>query len=162
MPRIALLAVAVVAALTSALVACRADGEPVNGFTGNRILVRIRTDAGVVELMNLEVARTAEARALGLMGRTELSEGGGMVFLFDQPTTGSFWMKDTLIPLSIAFWEEDGRITDILDMRPCPSDPCPFYGASGPYVGAIEMNRGAFDRLGVDVGDIVEFQLLGE
>lgn len=157
-----MLAVAVVAALTAALVACRADPEPVHGFAGNPILVRIQTDGGVVELMNLEVARTPEARAMGLMDRTELGEGGGMVFLFDDPTTGAFWMKDTLIPLSIAFWEEDGDITDILDMRPCRSDPCPLYRASGPFVGAIEMNRGAFDRLGVEVGDTIEYRLLTE
>lgn len=157
-----MLAVAVVAALTGTLVACRADPEPVHGFAGNRILVRIHTDGGVVELTSLEVARTPEARAMGLMGRTELEEGGGMVFLFDEPTTGAFWMMDTLIPLSIAFWEEDGDITDILDMRPCRSDSCPLYGASGPYVGAIEMNRGEFDRLGVEVGDTVEYRLLTE
>ena len=157
MPRISLLAV-----LTVILLACGADEEPVHRFAGNRILVRIQTDGGVVELMNLEVARTPEARAMGLMGRTELGEGGGMVFLFDAPTMGAFWMKDTLIPLSIAFWDEGGRITDTLDMRPCRSDPCPLYGASGPYVGAIEMNRGAFDRLGVEVGDTIEYRLLTE
>lgn len=162
MPRIALLAVVAVAALTAALVACGADEEPVHGFTGNRILVRIHTDGGVVELTSLEVARTPEGRAMGLMGRTELGESGGMVFLFDQQTTTAFWMKDTLIPLSIAFWEEDGDITDILDMRPCRSDPCALYRASEPFVGAIEMNRGAFDRLGVEVGDTIEYRLLSE
>jgi len=148
--------------LTVTVPACGADPEPVQGFGGNRILVRIHTDGGVVELMNLEVARTPEARARGLMGRTTLAEGGGMVFLFDGPTTSAFWMKDTLIPLSIAFWEEDGDITDILDMRPCRSDPCHLYRASGPYVAAIEMNRGAFDRLGAEVGDTIEYRLLGE
>jgi len=157
-----LLAAVVLAALNAALVACGADPEPVHGFAANRILVRIHTDGGVVELTSLEVARTPEARAMGLMGRTELREGGGMVFLFDGPTTSAFWMKDTLIPLSIAFWDEDGLITDILDMRPCRADPCPLYGASGPYVGAIEMDRGALDRLGVEVGDTVEYRLLTE
>jgi len=152
----------IVVTLTVALVACGADEEPVHGFAGNRILVRIHTDGGAVELTNLEVARTPEARARGLMGRTRLAEGGGMVFLFDGPTASAFWMKDTLIPLSIAFWDKDGRITDILDIRPCRSDPCPLYGASGPYVGAIEMNRGAFDRLGAEVGDTVEYRLLTE
>ncbi|MGH2527894.1 MAG: DUF192 domain-containing protein [Actinomycetota bacterium] len=162
MHRTALLAVAVVAALTAPLVACRDDREPVHRSAGNRILVRIHTHGGVVELTDLEMARTPKARAVGLMGRTELGEGGGMVFLFDEPTTGAFWMKDTLIPLSIAFWEEDGDITDILDMRLCRSDPCPLYRASEPFVGAIEMNRGAFDRLGVEVGDTVEYRLLTE
>ncbi|MGH2658645.1 MAG: DUF192 domain-containing protein [Actinomycetota bacterium] len=153
---------ALLAVLTVALAACGADEQPSHGFAGNRILVRIQTDGGVVELTDLEVARTPEARARGLMGRTTLADGGGMVFLFDSPSAGAFWMKDTLIALSIAFWDENGRIIDILDMRPCRADPCPLYGASGPYVGAIEMNRGAFDTLGVEVGDTIEYRLLGE
>jgi uncharacterized membrane protein (UPF0127 family) len=85
-----------------------------------------------------------------------------MAFLFEGQTTGAFWMKDTLIPLSILFWRDDEQIIDILDMRPCRADPCPVYRASGPYVGAIEMNRGAFERLGVEVGDTLEYQLLSE
>jgi uncharacterized protein len=84
------------------------------------------------------------------------------VFLFDAQTRAAFWMKDTLIPLSILFWQGDGRIIDILDMQPCRADPCPVYRASAPYVGAIEMNRGAFARLGVEVGDTLEYRLVDE
>jgi uncharacterized membrane protein (UPF0127 family) len=143
------------------LAACAHATEPV-GAAGNRILVRIRTAGGTIELTDLQVARTSEARARGLMGRTSLPKDGGMAFLFDEQTTTSFWMKDTLIPLSILFWQGDGRIVDILDMRPCVADPCPVYRASAPYVGAIEMNRGAFERLGVEVGDTLEYRLLSE
>jgi hypothetical protein len=96
------------------------------------------------------------------MGRASLPEDGGMVFLFDDETRAAFWMKDTLIPLSILFWQGDGRVIDILDMSPCRADPCPVYRASAPYVGAIEMNRGAFERLGVEVGDTLEYRLLSE
>ncbi len=142
-----------------ALAACANGQEPVRG---TRILVRIRTAGRTIELENLQVARTSEARGQGLMGRTSLPQDGGMVFLFDRPTTAAFWMKDTLIPLSILFWQSDGRIIDILDMRPCRADPCHVYRASGPYVGAIEMNRGAFERLGVEVGDTLEYRLLSE
>jgi uncharacterized protein len=145
-----------------ALASCATEQEPVHADSGNRILVRIRTDGGTVELENLEVARTSDAKAHGLMGRSSLPPDGGMAFLFDDRTTGAFWMKDTLIPLSILFWQGDGRIIDILDMRPCRADPCPVYRASAPYVGAIEMNRGAFERLGVEVGDTIEYQLLSE
>jgi uncharacterized membrane protein (UPF0127 family) len=153
---------ALVGLVVLALAACANDAEPVHGAAGNRILVQIQTDGGTIELENLEVARTPEARAQGLMGRTSLPRDGGMAFLFEGQTTGAFWMKDTLIPLSILFWQSDGRIIDIFDMRPCRSDPCPVYRASGPYVGAIEMNRGAFERLGVEVGDTLEYQLLSE
>ena len=145
-----------------ALAACANGGEPVHGDAGNRIVVPIRTGGGTIELQNLQVARTSEAQARGLMGRTSLPPDGGMAFVFDRETTAAFWMKDTLIPLSILFWQGDGRIIDILDMRPCRADPCPVYRASAPYVGAIEMNRGAFERLGVEVGDTLEYQLLSE
>jgi uncharacterized protein len=144
------------------LAACTDAAEPVPEAATNPILVRIRTASGTIELENLEVARTPEAWARGLMGRASLPEDGGMVFLFDAQTRAAFWMKDTLIPLSILFWQGDGRIIDILDMSPCRADPCPVYRASAPYVGAIEMNRGAFERLGVQVGDTLEYRLLNE
>jgi len=142
------------------LAACADGAEPVQGAATNPILIRIRTVGGKIELENLEVARTPEAWARGLMGRASVPEDGGMVFLFDAQTRAAFWMKDTLIPLSILFWQGDGRIIDILDMSPCRADPCPVYRASAPYVGAIEMNRGAFERLGVEVGDTLEYRLL--
>ena len=145
-----------------ALASCASGKEPVHGDAGNRIVVRIRTAGGTIELENLEVARTPEAWARGLMGRASLPQDGGMAFLFDEETRAAFWMKDTLIPLSILFWRGDGRIIDILDMRPCRADPCTVYRASAPYVGAIEMNRGAFERLGVEVGDTLEYRLLSE
>jgi hypothetical protein len=144
------------------LAACAYGAEPVHGAATNPILVRIRTADGTIELEDLEVARTPEAWARGLMGRASLPEDGGMVFLFDGQTRAAFWMKDTLIPLSILFWQGNGGIIDILDMSPCRADPCPVYQASAPYVGAIEMNRGAFERLGVEVGDTLEYRLLNE
>ena len=64
-------------------------------------------------------------------------------------------MKDTLIPLSIAFWDGRGRIVRILDMTPCRADPCPTYDPRVAYRGALEVNRGAFKRWGVQRGDRV-------
>jgi uncharacterized membrane protein (UPF0127 family) len=129
---------------------------------GLRVSVTIQGPGGRIELPDLEVARTEEQRAKGLMGRTSLAEDGGMVFLFGGPTTAAFWMKDTLIPLSVLFWSDDGKVIDILDMQPCRGNPCPTYAASQPYVGAIEMNEGAFQRLGVKVGDTVAYRLSGQ
>jgi len=106
--------------------------------------------------LHVEVAATPEARARGLMGRTELPSDQGMAFVFGQPTTGRFWMKDTLIPLSIAFWDERNRLVAILDMQPCRADPCPTYGPDQPYVGAVEVNLGYFEDHGIEVGDQVE------
>jgi uncharacterized membrane protein (UPF0127 family) len=107
-------------------------------------------------VLHVEVAATPKARVRGLMGRSELPADQGMAFVFDQPTIGRFWMKDTLIPLSIAFWDERNRVVAILDMQPCRADPCPTYGSDQPYVGAVEVNLGYFEDHGIEVGDHVE------
>lgn len=101
----------------------------------------------------VEVADTEAARERGLMGRTELADGAGMLFVWPEDTTASFWMKDTLIPLSVAFIAADGRIMRILDMEPCPADPCPTYDPRASYRMALEVRQGSFARNGVRVGD---------
>jgi uncharacterized membrane protein (UPF0127 family) len=111
--------------------------------------------------VQVEIAETAEAKARGLMGRTTLREDAGMVFLEDEPAVSGFWMKDTLIPLSIAFWDKSGRIFRILDMEPCPDDQCPQYDPEGAWVGAVEVNQGFFQEHGVEVGDRVELEREG-
>jgi hypothetical protein len=112
----------------------------------------IQTGEGEV-VVHVEIADTKSERARGLMGRTELAEDAGMVFVFPQDSTSAFWMKDTLIPLSIAFYSEGGRILRILDMEPCRQDPCPLYDPRATYRGALEVDKGAFQRWGVKVGD---------
>jgi uncharacterized membrane protein (UPF0127 family) len=87
------------------------------------------------------------------MGRPRLAPDAGMVFLFGGPASGGFWMKDTLIPLSIAFWDQSGRILRILHMTPCRADPCPIYSPDVTYVGAVETNMGWFAAHGVQRGD---------
>ena len=104
-------------------------------------------------VVHIEVADTESERARGLMGRTELANDAGMAFVFPENSTSAFWMKDTLIPLSIAFYDEDGRIVRILDMEPCRHDPCPLYDPRAIYRGALEVDKGAFRRWGVEVGD---------
>jgi uncharacterized membrane protein (UPF0127 family) len=115
----------------------------------------IRTEGGTVSLA-VQVADTPEERQTGLMGRESLSPYDGMAFVWEEPVVSTFWMNDTLIPLSIAFWDDDGRIISILDMDPCIEDPCPFYGPDEPFVGAVEVDRGTFERNGVALGDRVE------
>lgn len=89
------------------------------------------------------------------MGRTRLAPDAGMIFLYFEPTTGGFWMKNTFIPLSIAFFDREGRIVDIDEMKPCRTDVCPSYYSDKPYFGALEVNAGAFRRWGVSVGDVI-------
>lgn len=115
----------------------------------------IGTDEGTVSL-DVQVADTQSERQTGLMGRESLSPYDGMAFVWGEPVVSAFWMKDTLIPLSIAFWDEDGRIISILEMIPCTDDPCPSYGPGEPFVGAVEVGRGTFERHGVALGDRVE------
>ena len=125
------------------------------GSGGGLATLVVTTDGGRVDLA-VEIADTPEERATGLMGREDLAPLDGMAFVWAEPTSGGFWMKDTLIPLSIAFWDERGRIVAILDMEPCEADPCPVYDPGTTYEGAVEVDRGAFDERGVEVGDRVE------
>jgi uncharacterized membrane protein (UPF0127 family) len=107
---------------------------------------------GKRHLLKVEVAYTPERQAQGLMFRKALPEDEGMVFLFPAPTAGGFWMKNTLIPLSIAFFDRQGVILRILDMEPCRADPCPVYYPGVVYQGALEVNQGWFRRRGLKEG----------
>jgi len=118
-------------------------------------ILEIRAEGGTVSLA-VELADTPEERETGLMNRERLAPYDGMVFTWDEPVRASFWMKDTLIPLSIAFWDEGGLILSILDMDPCPADPCPTHDPGVEFVGAVEVRQGLFGTRGVEVGDRVE------
>lgn len=113
---------------------------------------RIATDEGEV-VFTVEIADDPEERQLGLMHRESLLEDAGMIFLFEENQSGGFWMKNTLIPLSIAFVDAEGTILRLLDMQPCEADPCEIYDPGVIYRSALEVNEGAFDRLGVAEGD---------
>jgi uncharacterized membrane protein (UPF0127 family) len=92
------------------------------------------------------------------MGRPTLAPDAGMVFVFPEMVSGAFWMKDTLIPLSIAFYDANGKILRILHMVPCREDPCPVYDPRVRYRGALEVNKGAFARWGVQAGDVLRLE----
>jgi uncharacterized protein len=101
----------------------------------------------------VRVADSPDERAQGLMGVRRLAADEGMAFDFGGASSASFWMKDTLIPLSIAFVDQGGRIITIEEMAPCPADPCPTYDAREPYTLAVEANAGWFREHGVSEGD---------
>jgi uncharacterized protein len=140
-------------AVLLAIAACGGDGDSNQPGDGNPNQLVLETSGGEVEL-DIEVADSEEELERGRMGRTELPERAGMLFLFRDTSEGAFWMKDTLIPLSIAFIDADGEIVRILDMEPCEADPCPLYDPGLAYRAALEVNQGAFGRLGIDVGDV--------
>jgi len=110
--------------------------------------------------LHVEVADTPESRAQGLMNRTSLPENAGMLFVFDTTGHWSFWMKNTLIPLSLAFIDEGWQIVDIQDMavaRDPQNGPFEFYSAAKPARYALEVNQGFFKRHAIGVGANVVF-----
>ena len=114
--------------------------------------VAIETKGGRYTLA-VEIAETPAQQELGLMFRESLPRDAGMVFLFPDERRGGFWMKNTLIPLSIAFYDRRGTILAILDMDPCREEPCRIYDPDVAYRGALEVNQGLFADWGVAVGD---------
>lgn len=94
----------------------------------------------------VEVAATPRERAQGLMGQTYLPADGGMLFVFDRPGRHCFWMRDTPLPLSIAFIDATGRIASLADMAPrSETQHCP--GTDIRY--ALELRQGEFQRRGI-------------
>lgn len=114
--------------------------------------VVVETDAGRV-MFRVELAETDEARSRGLTGRERLAVDSGMIFLWPSDTETAFHMRETFIPLSIAFFDADGRIVRMIDLEPCRADPCPAYAPGTPYRGALEVNAGELARRGVRSGD---------
>ena len=105
--------------------------------------------------VRVEIADNTARRERGLMFRTRLAANAGMAFAWRSDVADAFWMKNTRIPLSVAFYDARGRIVRLLDMAPCAADPCPVYDPKTSYRGALEVNRGAFRRWKVGVGDRV-------
>jgi uncharacterized membrane protein (UPF0127 family) len=112
------------------------------------------TDAnGERSEVEVEIADDEAEQRRGLMERTELAENAGMLFVFDREAPRSFWMRNTLIPLSIAYIAADGRIVDIQDMQPLDETSHP---STEPAQYALEVNQGFFAERGIEVGDVVE------
>ena len=112
-------------------------------------VVEITTPGGEATVL---LADTAEERSQGLSGKEDLGGYDGMLFEFPSDTQGGFWMKDTLIPLTIAFFDADGRVVDFFDMEPCPPETarCPSYTPDSPYRRALEVPKGDLPRWQLD------------
>jgi uncharacterized membrane protein (UPF0127 family) len=102
----------------------------------------------------VEVAKTLVERAKGLMGRKHLGQEEGMFFIFETEDYHAFWMKDTLIPLSIAFIDKSGRIVAIADMKPLSLDS---HSPPKPVLYTLEMKKGWFSMNGIKAGDMIRF-----
>ncbi|MDR2343332.1 MAG: DUF192 domain-containing protein [Spirochaetaceae bacterium] len=111
----------------------------------------IMNQAGKDVGLDVELAVSGEERSMGLMFRKKLDDGRGMLFVFQNDQILSFWMKNTSIPLSIAFIRHDGRIIEIHDMRPQSLEGI-RSSRSARY--ALEVPQGWFERSGISVGCI--------
>jgi len=125
--------------LTAALPASAAD---------KTLQLKIGTHA-----VNAEVAATMDTRMKGLMHRDKMGKNDGMLFVFDQVGYHGMWMKNTLIPLSVAFLDEQGKILNIADMEPHSEQT---HSAAGPARYALEMNVGWFKARNISAGAIVK------
>ncbi|MEA2498217.1 MAG: uncharacterized protein QOH26_622 [Actinomycetota bacterium] len=113
----------------------------------------IETDDGS-RLVNIEIAQTDEQRQFGLMFQTEMAANAGMAFIFFEENVGGFYMKNTYLPLSIAYFDVDGKILKIVDMEPCETNST-LYDPGAPYRGTLEVNQGQFEAWGVSKGDVI-------
>jgi len=107
--------------------------------------------------LTVELATTPSARTCGLSHRDELPKNHGMLFIYPDLRPISYWMKDTKIPLSIAFLDDSLQIFSIQEMTPMQTDR--LYHSSRPANYALEVNQGWFSRHGIDVGDAVIMRL---
>ena len=107
--------------------------------------------------LNIELATTPEMRSCGLSRRASLPANRGMLFVYAEPEILTFWMKDTHIPLSIAFIDADNRIVSIQKMNPYPITT--VYASPIPALYALEVNQGWFEEKGVYTGDVLKLDL---
>ncbi|HEX7889987.1 MAG TPA: DUF192 domain-containing protein [Ramlibacter sp.] len=111
-------------------------------------LPRLRLSAGMHQI-DAQVAASPDQRMTGLMHRTEMPQQEGMLFVFEYPAQQCFWMKNTLLPLSVAFIEEDGTIANIDEMKAQTLDS---HCSAKPVRYVLEMNQGWFARKGIKAG----------
>jgi uncharacterized membrane protein (UPF0127 family) len=142
------------AAFLLALVTCVLLGPP-TAHSGSAATARLTLD-GVP--FQPELALTSGARARGLMNRHP-APADGMLFVFGQPSSGGFWMKNTLVPLTIVFFNADGERVRRLSMTPCRDDPCRIYSPGKLYRFALELRAGD-PRAAWRLGPIAELRRL--
>ena len=134
---------------TSSVTAIKRFEEETGASLDIRVPIRV---AGIQ--IQVEIADEPEEHSRGLMFRESMEENHGMLFVYTTEQTRGFWMKNTLIPLDIAYADREGRIVDIQQMEPQVTDP---HMSKAPMTYALEMNQGWFEANGVRVGDRIEF-----
>ncbi|MDR7148602.1 uncharacterized membrane protein (UPF0127 family) [Hydrogenophaga palleronii] len=111
-------------------------------------LPRTTLKAGM-HLIQTQVASTPQQRAVGLMHRVDMPTNEGMLFVFEQPAVQCFWMKNTLLPLTAAFVQDDGTVVNLADMQPRSLDS---HCSAKPVRYVLEMHQGWFAKRGIQKG----------
>ncbi len=121
----------------------------------NKCIIYLNSESGKKNIINAEVAGSSSEREKGLMYRESLSENDGMLFVFEKEQNLSFWMKNTLIPLDIAYINKNGIINEIYHMKPL--DVSVTYNSVKPAMFALEVNLGWYGRHKIKPGSKIEF-----
>ncbi|MGH9183269.1 MAG: DUF192 domain-containing protein [Acidimicrobiales bacterium] len=139
------------------LVSEHSSRRPLEGF--EEVALRVTDGGGTVAEWCALLADDAESRSRGLMGQSDLRGYDGMVFRFPSEVEATFFMRDTQISLSIAFFDDRGAFVSQADMEPCPprAATCPSYGAAAPYLHAVEVVQGGLAALGIGPGVVLSF-----
>ena len=169
-PRVRILRWVVVALLALGFGACLAQGadEPadpeliesrISGF--GEIAFSVQPAPGLTAMTPVEqcalLAATEAQRAQGLMRVTDLEGYPGMIFRYSADSTGGYYMKNTPMPLSIAWFDSNGAFVSSTDMEPCGDrNDCPIYSAAGPYRYAVEVPQGQLASLGIGPGAVLK------
>lgn len=111
-------------------------------------LQRVQIGAGMYRI-DAQVAQLPREREIGLMFRKEMPQQEGMLFVFEEPATQCFWMKNTILPLTAAFVADDGRIVNLVDMQPQTTDS---HCSLEPVRYVLEMNQGWFAKKNIKKG----------
>jgi uncharacterized protein len=136
--------------------ACGAAPQPSKQATPAPAGPRVVVPSGAV--YSVELARSPEEQAQGLMFRESLPEKTGMLFLFSDNGVHRFWMKNTMIPLDMVWMDGAGRVLFVsADTPPCKADPCPSYGPEAPAASVLEIAGGKAAREKIVVGSVLRF-----
>ena len=128
--------------------------SPVILFASSPSLLTIKTPEKSITF-NVEIAKTPAEQAYGLMDRKTLAKNAGMLFVYENASELSFWMKNTLIPLDIIFIDASKKIVGIQTMTPCHEIACPIYNSKKPAQYALEINAGLSKQYRLSAGNAI-------
>ena len=114
--------------------------------------LRLISPSGATLIVHAEIASTPSQQEQGLMFRTKIDPDSGMLFPFSQSQRLNFWMKNTIIPMDVLFFDASGSFVSFATMSPCTHDPCTIYSSRGEAAAALEVAPGFTTSHGIAAG----------